>query len=333
MAFGERRPAASFAALFGASRYRVTSRPSFASAPAPRRALERGALIGLFDAFRGSRFLLIVVLFVGFATGSGLYSLYLGSDANWDLLNYHIYNPFAAINKRFLYDIEPAQGQTYLNPALDVPFYILIRYLNDYPRLVGFIQGTINGVSLLCTALLAWRSIGHLTGGAGWPRWTLSATAVLIGGTGADSSGLIGSTTGDVQVTAFVLCAVVFAVRSIDSPRAEAAALRDMAVSGIFAGLAFGLKPTTGPFGLGLVVALAMLPQPFRTKGIALFAVASLLGILMGGGYHAFTMYGLFANPVFPAFNSVFHSPYFGSLNILDVVTRGSFLDVVSLPF
>ncbi len=298
------------------------------------RERNRDALMRPYDVLWSNRSLAVVLVLVGLAIGSGLYSVYLGSDINWDLLNYHIYNPFASLNNRYLYDIEPAQGQTYLNPALDIPFYILVRYFNDFPRLIGFVQGAINGVNLLCAALIAWRLLGQVTGGAAWLRWALSATAVVIGGTGADSSALIGTTTGDIQVTAFVLCGVVFAARSIDKTIAGAGTLvGNVAISGLFAGLAFGLKPTTGPFGLGLVVALAALGRPCRIKAVALFVLASLFGGLIAGGYHAVSMYELFSNPVFPAFNNVFHSPYFGSANILGVIKRGSMLDVLSFPF
>ena len=292
-------------------------------------------MMGSFDLAPRSRYryLCIVLLFAGLATGSGLYSLFLGADRNWDLMNYHLYIPFASLNNRLAYDIEPAQGQTYLNPALDVPFYFLVRYFNDFPRLIGFLQGMVNAVDLLCTGLLAWQLLGRLTGGATWLRRMLSVTAVVVGGSGAVSRGLIGSTTGDTQVACFVMLALVFAVRSIDNAVAGVTMLGNLAASGLLAGLAFGLKPTTGPFCVGLFFALAMLPQPCRTNGAAVFVVAGLSGCVIAGGYHALTMYELFSNPVFPAFDYFFHSRYFGSVDVINLVKRGSMFEVLSFPF
>jgi len=35
----------------------------------------------------------------------GLYAVKLGQDTNWDLLNYHLYNPFAYLNDRLSLDL------------------------------------------------------------------------------------------------------------------------------------------------------------------------------------------------------------------------------------
>ena len=58
---------------------------------------------------------------------AGLASLALGQDANWDLQNYHYYNPWAWWNGRiFDWDVAAAQIQTYHNPVLDFPFLAMV---------------------------------------------------------------------------------------------------------------------------------------------------------------------------------------------------------------
>jgi hypothetical protein len=59
---------------------------------------------------------------LGFAV-CGAASVLMGQDNNWDLRNYHYYNPFAFVTGRIGYDFAPAQRQSYLNPLLDLPFY------------------------------------------------------------------------------------------------------------------------------------------------------------------------------------------------------------------
>jgi hypothetical protein len=81
--------------------------------------------------------------------------------------------------------------------------------------------------------------------------------------------------------------------------------------SGLLAGVAFGLKPTVGPFGLGLFVLLLTLRHPWRLKGELCFLLSAASGFLIAAGPHAMTMYRMFGNPIFPMFNAVFHSPYF----------------------
>src|SRR4051812_35601818 len=55
----------------------------------------------------------------------GFLSLALGQDDNWDLRNYHWYNPYALLNGRLQIDMAPAQWQSYFNPLIDVPYYLL----------------------------------------------------------------------------------------------------------------------------------------------------------------------------------------------------------------
>jgi hypothetical protein len=255
---------------------------------------------------------------------SGLYGVYLGADRSWDLLNYHYYIPYAFLHARLGFDIQPAQAQTYLNPLLDLPFYVLIRQFNDYPRFVGFVQGATNGVGLYCIVVLAWRLLGRTAGLSTSARVVLTITALIIGGTGADSLGLAGATTGDMPVATLVMCALVFAVLAVERSALGGRALASVLASGLIVGLAFGLKPTAGPFGLGLLALVLTMRQPWRVKGGACFLVSAAAGFLIAAGPHALTMYRLFENPVFPLFNAVFHSPYLDSQG--NGVLRGTFL-------
>ena len=49
-----------------------------------------------------------------------------GMDANWDLRNYHLYNPHAWLTGRDSLDVAAAQLQSFHNPLLDVPLYLLV---------------------------------------------------------------------------------------------------------------------------------------------------------------------------------------------------------------
>src|SRR5215813_2359802 len=57
---------------------------------------------------------------------AGLVSIALGPDNNWDLRYYHLYAPWAYLHGRYLYDIGPAQEQSFFNPIADLVFYGLI---------------------------------------------------------------------------------------------------------------------------------------------------------------------------------------------------------------
>ena len=52
-----------------------------------------------------------------------------GQDVNWDQLNYHLVVPFLLLHGTFWDSIAPAGIQSYLNPLVLVPQYIVIRLL------------------------------------------------------------------------------------------------------------------------------------------------------------------------------------------------------------
>src|SRR5512146_1911129 len=50
----------------------------------------------------------------------------LGKDMQWDTLDYHLYSGFSAIHDRFGLDYFAAGPQSYLNPYVYAPFYLLV---------------------------------------------------------------------------------------------------------------------------------------------------------------------------------------------------------------
>jgi hypothetical protein len=77
----------------------------------------------------------------------GIVSLLRGVDTNWDLRNYHFYNPWAWLHGRLDWDLAPAQVQSYYSPLLDLPFYSLVAaHLPAF--VITFLMGFPFGVAL-----------------------------------------------------------------------------------------------------------------------------------------------------------------------------------------
>jgi hypothetical protein len=261
----------------------------------------------------------VAFLFLFLIVATGAYSVYLGEDQNWDLRNYHLYNPFAALSGRYLYDIAPAQLNSYFNPLLDYPFFILIQTINDWPRLIAFVQGTWHAINLLCMCLLAWHLIGGVTGMSRSLRLALTALAFALGATGGGSVPLIGTTTGDLQASTPVLLGLLLIVRAIDWAAIEPRrALRNIAFSGLLAGIATGAKLTMGPYALAAAASLSLLPRNLFARGLVAFSVAGVAGVAGAAGAHYLRMWRLFWNPVFPFFNSIFQSAYWEPSDLRD---------------
>lgn len=262
------------------------------------------------------RYWVVLALLLALVVVTGLYSIHLGIPQMWDIKNYHIYNPFAALNDRYLFDVAPAQGQSYFNPAPDFPLYLLIKWFNGNPRLIAFVLGAGHALNLLCVALLAW----HLLDGVQTAlRVVLAGIALLIGATGAGSMPLIGAVTGDLQAATPVLAALLFAVYGIDRAQTDRTlALRFLALSGLLIGVATGLKLTMALYGLGLAASLLVLPRAALLRGLLYFAGGGILGVLVAGGPHFFRIWRLFGNPIFPLFNTFFQSPYWEAASMRD---------------
>jgi hypothetical protein len=78
----------------------------------------RGPPIDSAELQFGRRFIVVALLV---CCGTGLISVALGPDNNWDLRYYHLYAPWAYLHGRYLYDIGPAQYQGFFNPISLAP--------------------------------------------------------------------------------------------------------------------------------------------------------------------------------------------------------------------
>lgn len=254
-----------------------------------------------FDRFAGLLLWLLPPL------GFGLLAIYLGQDANWDLRNYHFYNAYAFLHGRLGFDIAPAQTPTYYNPLLHVPFYYLVSYLP--PRAVGFVLGAIQGLNLP----ILYRIARPLIGDARPRRAAVIALAIaLLGSVGAANISEIGTVFGDNIISLGVLAALwLLLSQRHQLGGARARAVMIAAGAGLLAGLAVGLKQPTAVYGLGLGAALFALnlSWPRRLLLVCAFGGGGLIGLACTGGYWLYQMWSHYGNPLFPYFNSVFHSP------------------------
>ncbi len=239
--------------------------------------------------------------------GFGMLALYLGQDANWDLRNYHFYNAYAFIRGRLGFDIAPAQTPTYYNPLFHVPFYYLVTYLP--PRAVGFVLGALQGLNLPLLYRVA-RPFIHDSKPC---RAAFIALFIaLLGTLGAANISEVGTVFGDNVISILLLGALWLMVEKRHQLAAQAPIAATIALSaGLLAGLAVGLKQPTAVYGLGLGVAVLALalPWPRRLMLVIAFGVGGFAGIACTGGYWLYQMWSHYGNPLFPYFNSVFHSP------------------------
>jgi len=260
----------------------------------------------------------------------GIVSLLRGVDTNWDLRNYHFYNPWAWLNGRLGWDYAPAQVQSYYSPLLDLPFYSLVAaHLPAFA--ITFLMGFPFGLALYLFARIA----RFATIDLGLERERLLLGAILLVGlSGAAGLSQIGSTMNEWATAAFVMAALFLLVRAV---RGDGPPTLTLSVgAGLLCGVAAGLKMTAAIYSvaLGGAFVVGFWGRSGLRRVVFAFAAAVLAGFVLGYGYWGMVLWERFGNPFFPYFNGIFRSEYWEPVSFFDAKFRPpTFMRGLTLPF
>jgi hypothetical protein len=245
----------------------------------------------------------IILLIMG-----GIISVFLGQDVGWDLLYYHLYNPYAFLNNRFDMDFMAAGGQSYFNPLLDIPYYLMITKLSAFPRLVAFMQGLYYGIAAFMIWLISFKFFKVERK----RDYFFPVAAFIIGATNLVIILEAGTTFNDLQVTAGILLSVYILMCNLFSAQSKKR-LWLILLSGFIAGAASGLKLTVALYCGGIFIAVLFNYKQIKSpqKTLLLFVLGCTVGFLVTDGFWIYKMWEKFKNPLFPMFNSIFESPYY----------------------
>lgn len=273
----------------------------------------------------------ILALLACIACGAFLAYL-LGQDLNWDLLNYHWYNPWALLHHRLLFDIQPAGGVSYNNPFLDLPSYLLRTHFR--PIIAGTILGGIQGINgwlvfEITHTILKTRIKAYLL------RFSVALTIGLLSLFGAASISELGNSMGDNLTSLFILAALLLLMLSFDRFNKSKHA-RYLRICGYFlGGMAIGLKLTSLVYVIPLFLCGLLITGNYKTKirESLWHALAISIGVITSAGYWYFEVWRAFGNPIFPFYNAVFKSPYYWNVNLFDTMWfPTNFFDKVFYP-
>jgi hypothetical protein len=234
----------------------------------------------------------------------GVWSLWLGQDASWDLRNYHWYNAYALLHWRYDQDIAPASIQSYQSPLFDVPWYLLAQIAPA--RVVGFVIGAIQSANFLLIYAIALRTLPIINE---LEREITALVLSLFGFLGAVTLNLVGNIGNDLIVSVGELWSVLLVVNVLT--KKEADNLTRMFVGGLPLGIAMAGKLTVAPFALGMVMAFFATSLPVRRSFLwaLVFGCGVASTFLIIHGPWSLWLWHEFRNPIFPFFNDIFHSP------------------------
>jgi hypothetical protein len=270
-------------------------------------------------ASRGS-LLADTALLVACVVTAGAVSLLLGQDANWDLQNYHFYNPWAWWNGRiFDRDIAAAQLQTYHNPLLDMPFYAMVAA--DWPpRAIAFALAVPAGIAAFFLAKLLPLLFADL------PRTERRVAVVAsfaIGVTSAMGIATLGTTMNEWPLVALTMPALWLVVRALVNSPAQPLQWTTLVGAGLLCGLASGVKLTAAMFAVALCMALLLrgphtglaLRRNFRESVV--FGLAVLAALALSYGPWGYQLWVHYASPIFPYGNEWIDSPWWVKYQVI----------------
>jgi hypothetical protein len=246
------------------------------------------------------------------------YAYAAGDDVNWDWRNYHAYNVWATINHRLDIDVVPAGFQTYFNPLIYYPIYILHQLMS--PLWTGLIAGAVHGLNLVAIYTLTRALLGSAANAA------CLAASCLLAAFGPMTLSEVGTSFADIVLSLPTIAALIFIISS-DRPRP-----RFYILAGVLIGVSVALKLTNIVFALGLVAAAIAATRPLAA--LCCVTLGGTIGGLIAGGWWSFLLWRDLGNPVFPLFNAIFPSPELSPVNILDrqFIPNG-WLDGLAYPF
>ena len=233
-----------------------------------------------------------------------LISFLEGKEAAWDTLDYHLYAGFNALHDRLQQDYFAAGAQSYLNPYIYVPFYLLV--ISGLPALA------VASILAIVHSVLLWLAfeLGLLVSpSSDWAKRRLCGLAsvgmvlcnpILLQQIGSDFSDIL---TAEMALGALLL--LMAGLRDCSSAK--------FLCAGLLFGAATGLKLTNGLHAVCAGFALLFLSGPIlaRIRQVASYAAGGVLAFAIVAGPWAYQLWRVFRNPVFPLLNNVFRSPEF----------------------
>jgi hypothetical protein len=234
--------------------------------------------------------------------GFGAFSMMMPRDASYDVVHYHLYNGWAALNDRSGQDLAPAEMHSFLNPVWQVFIWLLVDNLPG--RLVAFLLGIMQALTLPALYALTRRLLTK----ANIKPALVTVLAIALAGFTAESQFVLMATVRNDAVFAglFIAALVLLVPDSRKTPSLAAFALASFLV-----GALIGVKVTNAIYGVFFSIAALMIMPSWtaRLKIGSICAIAGLTGILIFGGAWAWQLYSAYGNPIFPNVNGFFNAP------------------------
>jgi len=220
----------------------------------------------------------------------------------WDTLNYHLYAGFSALNDRFAQDYFAAGPQSYFNPLVYVPFYVLVHA--GLPALaIGLALAAVHSLILWLTYELA---VSVCPSNVRRTRLAFGLCGVVLAYINPILMQQIGTSFADITTAELVIAGWLLLAGAVRIP-----STRKVVCAGLLLGAATALKLTNAVHAIAAFAMLATLTLTLRGRirqGI-IYGISLGVGFALIAGPWSYRLEMRFGNPVFPLMNNVFRSP------------------------
>jgi len=243
-------------------------------------------------------------VYVGCTVLAVLCNYLLGKDMAWDMLNYHLYSGFSAVNDRFAQDYFAAGPPAYFNPFAYVPFYALVSA--GLPALlIGSILAVAHSIILWLTYELA-TSVSPSRDPR--TREAMGICAVALTFFNPILLQQLGTSFSDITTAELVLAGWLLLGAAVRTPSAGR-----IVGAGLLIGAASALKLTNAVHAISGIAILMMLPLALggRVRYGLGYVISLGAGFVVTTAPWSFRLEQMFGNPLFPMMNGLFRSPEF----------------------
>ncbi len=254
-------------------------------------------------------------------------SCLLGKDMSWDTLDYHLYAGFSALHDRFGADYFPAGSQSYFNPYVYVPFFVLAS-----SRLPAFLDASILAVAQSGILWLTYEIALQLAPREGRRAGlVMAACATLLAFANPILLNQFGSSFADITTAELVLSGWLLLLLAVRAPT-----LKYVALAGLLLGAASALKLTNAVHAISASILLLFVPTTWSSKlrYMGLFGAGLALSFILICLPWSIRLEQHFGNPLFPVLNDIFRSPQFPVTKMMDYrFIPDSLADALWRPF
>lgn len=254
-------------------------------------------------------------------------SYLLGKEMRWDTLDYHFYAGFSALHDRFDQDYFAAGPQSYFNPYVYVPFYLLAT--SGLSALAAAsILAVLQSPIIWLTYEIA-QEIAPVEAPRG--KVALAACAAALALCNPILINQFGSSYVDVITAEVILGGWLLLLRAVRAPSSAT-----VACAAVLLGSAVALKATNAVHALSAGIVLLFLQTTWRERlrYAALFGIGLIASFVIISAPWSIRLEQHFGNPFFPLLNSIFHSPQYPTARMMDYrFVPESLADALWRPF